>query len=98
MQYSTWGQGKYLYYQALVTRRADLEKELGQLEWSEPVAKKTAARPFIAGSVSQEHDGFRLADESTWPACQAWMVQRIEAFDKTLDRFVEQIPDYDPDA
>ena len=98
VSYSTWGKGKYLYYQALAERRSELENDLGKVNWSEPVEKATASRRFISGSVSLENFEFQLSDQNTWPECQAWMVEKIEIFHRTFSKISEQIPDYELDS
>ncbi len=96
--YSTWGKGKFLYYQALAERRSEIERDLGKVDWSEPAEKATVGRRFVSGSVSLENSHFRLSDQNTWPECQAWMAENIEIFDKTFAKISEQIPDYELDS
>ena len=98
VQYSTWGRGNYSYYQALAERRSELEKDLGEVEWSAPGERAIAGRRFVSGSASIENSHFRLSDKNTWSECQAWMVDKIEIFDKTFAKISEQIPDYELDS
>ncbi len=98
VSYSTWGRGKYFHYQELVERSSELENVLGKVEWSAPAEKATAGRKSITGAISLKNTHFRLLDRNTWPDCQAWMVEKIEIFDKAFEEISPQIPEFELDS
>jgi hypothetical protein len=81
---NVFGEKSKLIFELLQQQRAEIEKELGELEWDSP------AEEGKFGKIAQFRDA-DLGNPGAWPELFAWLKERAEAFYKTFSPPVKSL-------